>query len=168
MIDIRKNFLPVTLIDDINLYISKNIGEPKWYTNIAWPEYIVIAGNQVSILPLKVFEDRIKQTYINYRPEFKNSKIMVQYYVWQRGSHISWHYDKDPKINKMGSTIYLNKQWDKNDGGLYLYEENKKIHAEVPEFNKMILKDSTLYHGVSMLTNTAKQVRKTLQIWIWK
>ena len=59
MIYVRKNFLPLQLINDIDSYVSKNIGESKWYTNIVWPENIVRGGNQVSILSLKAFEDKI-------------------------------------------------------------------------------------------------------------
>jgi hypothetical protein len=61
----------------------------------------------------------------------------------------------------------LNKGWHRDDGGLFLWEdENQQIHAEVPEFNKMVLNDDGTSHAVSMISNQSPQLRTTLQIWI--
>ena len=59
---------------------------------------------------------------------------------------MKWHFDN----TVLGSIIYLNKEWDINDGGLFMYKlDNGQILAEVPEYNKMLLDYGNCEHAVS-------------------
>ncbi len=162
MIQVYKNFLPNDLIKDIFSYVKDNMKKNTWYTNISWQDVLVNKSNQVSMLLLSPFVEDIKRCYVQKNDIYGDYNFIAQFYVWQRGSHITWHYDND---HSFGSTIYLNSKWNRNDGGLYMYEEEGQIKAEEPEYNKMILNDNKLYHSVSMITNTAENVRTTIQVW---
>ena len=85
-----------------------------------------------------------------------------------RGSFIPFHSDKGYKL---ASTTYLNHDWELNWGGFFLYEDyDGIIHAEHPEYNKMIILAADnrkikepLNHGTTITSQGAK-VRISLQI----
>ena len=165
----EKNFLPLELIKAINAFVSHNARVAHWYSNLSWQEDTVQQGNGISTLRIPGhFEEKLKQLYTDYNPELKGKKLLAEYCVGPGGSYVPWHYDDNYGIKKIGSTIFLNKKWDRNEGGLYLYEKNNNIYGEVPEFNKMILNDHTLYHALSMVATKAVQPSTVLQVWMWE
>tara|TARA_B100000809_G_C14937047_1_gene459015 strand:+ start:112 stop:609 length:498 start_codon:yes stop_codon:yes gene_type:complete len=164
MITVKKNFLDASVIESISKYVGENMNKPMWNTNVSWQKGIVKGGGQVATTRLEQFDDIMKEQYVKSDEKFKDMSVECRFYIWNRGSHIPWHNDKKYKF---GSTIYLNKGWHRDDGGLFLWEdENQQIHAEVPEFNKMVLNDDGTSHAVSMISNQSPQLRTTLQIWI--
>ena len=119
-------------------------------------------GSQVSILSLEKFNDKIKKHFVKFNKKYKKYKINNSLYIWQRGSHITWHNDSN---NKFAGTVYLNEYWNKDDGGLFLWEDKMEncTKVEFPEFNKMILNPQKIPHAVSMIPYQAKQLRFTIQ-----
>ena len=90
-------------------------------------------------------------------------KVMYQFYVWQKNSGISIHSDGS---YKWGATIYLNEAWHLNYGGIFLWiDHNKKLHAEMPEYNQMILNDDSYDHMVTPIGIDNPIDRYTIQIW---
>ena len=156
--------MDLSVLEDISQYLGENFKRPVWSTNHAWHQGLVKGGGQVATLRLEEFDEVLKQQYIRFDSKFEDLSFQSRFYIWHRGSHITWHTDKRYSF---GSTIYLNKEWDKNDGGLYLWQDDDhQIHAEVPEFNKMVLNSQGTHHAVSMISNQAREMRTTLQIWI--
>ena len=66
-----------------------------WYTNISWQDVLVNKSNQVSMLLLSPFVEDIKRCYVQKNDIYGDYNFIAQFYVWQRGSHITWHYDND-------------------------------------------------------------------------
>ena len=165
MIIARKHFLPILLIDEVMHYVQNNVNSPKWSTNLGWRKTIVEQGAQVSVLPLDNFKAVVKKEYVKLNNDYRDFDLGVSFYVWQRGSHIPWHNDGTHSI---GSTIYLNKYWDSNNGGLFLWKDTKDncIKAEIPEFNKMVLNDDHTQHAVSVIAPSSPDLRLTLQVWL--
>lgn len=161
MIKTIDNFLKTETIDKLYSFIGQSLGKPVWRNNLAWNAEIRKGSSPVWILPIK--EDlsfEIKNTFIEHGFNINNLKITVQFYCWTPLSYIPFHND-DQKI--LSATIYLNKHWDKNFGGLFLYEEENKIQGIVPAFNKCITNDSFIEHAVT-LTTIDSPYRETLQI----
>jgi hypothetical protein len=141
------------------------------------PVFDFIAGTQifvpkksglVSILPLKLFSDRIKNQFVEYDEKFINFSFTVQYCKWHRGSYIPWHNDSDHSI---GATIYLNKDWDVEDGGLFVYSETGNVDnlkCIYPCYNTLVINESNEWHHVSLVNYHANTERTTIQIWIEK
>jgi len=93
--------------------------------------------------------------------EKNNKKIKcIMFYFYSSISHIPWH--TDSKHNG-GITIYLNKNWDKNSGGLFLYETENEIKAIVPKKNLAIEQFGGVPHSVSP-TSMYSDIRRTIQI----
>jgi len=93
-----------------------------------------------------------------------SEKIHFQYYIWQKNSAISAHTDESYKF---GATIYLNKEWDINYGGLFIWEEKrtKKLNAVVPKFNQLVLNGTGELHLVTPIGFNVPTDRYTIQIW---
>lgn len=146
---------------------SKLKKDNRWYNNSKWNERIVKNSGLVSILPLENFSERIKNCFVSYDSQFIDYSVIVQYYEWYRGSYIPWHSDI---TYCFGATIYLNKEWDSEDGGLFFYIENGKTLEELkciyPSYNKLIINNLDERHHVSLVNYHSKEIRKTLQIWM--
>jgi len=96
-------------------------------------------------------------------PKFDH--LMIQHYLWMRNGGIAWHEDSHAKF---GATIYLNKEWHVNGGGIFLYSPagkspNDEIKAVFPTYNTMVINDHQEWHAVTPVN--VKAVRTTLQIW---
>jgi hypothetical protein len=163
MITVKHNFFDQKLLADIFACVKDSVGRPKWSTNLSWDETIVKGAGQVSILPLEELDSAIKRKYLESWPHLEKAVFRGHFYIWLRGSHIPWHTDE---LYELGSTVYMNKTWDIDDGGLFLWmdEESKRIHAEVPEYNKAVVNMNKTPHAVSMLSNQAQNVRMTVQV----
>jgi hypothetical protein len=89
---------------------------------------------------------------------YKIESIMI--YLWPNLSHITWHNDG---VYTAGLTIYLNKFWDKNWGGLFLYEEIDEIKAIAPKRNLGVLQIGGVEHATTTV-NYGADFRITLQM----
>ena len=99
---------------------------------------------------LKNLTKEIKHSYSLAFPQnhwtFAPLTFKVSFYSFRPGTDMKWHFDN----TVLGSIIYLNKEWDINDGGLFMYKlDNGQILAEVPEYNKMLLDYGNCEHAVS-------------------
>lgn len=83
-------------------------------------------------------------------------------YLWTKGSYIPSH--NDGSYSK-AITIYLNRDWLFNDGGMFnWYEESQnEWKAVLPSFNMGMLNNTLQLHGTSMVTSRDK-TRVTLQV----
>jgi Rps23 Pro-64 3,4-dihydroxylase Tpa1-like proline 4-hydroxylase len=170
MIRVYKNFLDVSFLKDLTNKLKNkiNVLDPIWTTNLGWGKNIIKSSSIVLMHQIRE-QDKIDYIYSKYRKLNKNfNDISICFYVWTKGSYIPFHCDDHPNY-VAGSTIYLNEQWHPDWGGLYLWRDKKnKYHAEVPEFNKMILNDSFVNHGTTLTSQDANELRLTLQIFLLK
>lgn len=162
------SFLPQNLINEIESYVdnSKKIKNKAWYNNTMWDDVIVKNSGLVAVLPLPNFSKEIQNIFTSFDEKFIGYSITLQYYEWHRGSYIPWHNDGN---HDYGATIYLNEDWDIEDGGIFMYYENNNqedIKCIAPKYNTLVVNDNHEFHHVSLINYHAKEVRKTLQIWI--
>lgn len=66
--------------------------------------------------------------------------VDMRYYQYLPGTSVGWH---DDNHTRGAASIYLQKDWKKEYGGLFMWEETdgSGIHAVVPEQNTMIYQE---------------------------
>lgn len=75
----------------------------------------------------------LRKLYPNWEPEHPSC---VQFYVWTGGSCIEWHTDVVKSERSGAITIYLNRYWDIEWGGEFLYKDQEdKTQRVSPEYN---------------------------------
>jgi len=160
----KYNFLEVSFIDTLveNVIKESQQYKPIWKSNINWGENIVKGSSLVLAYELKKKDlEYIKFKFVELDSKFKDKEIIGHLYIWTKGSFIPIHNDSNYSY---GCTIYLNKNWEIDWGGLYLWLDNDSIHAEKPEFNKVVINKGNIRHGTTLLNYNAPEDRITLQI----
>lgn len=88
----------------------------------------------------------------------------IYYYYWGPGSYIPWHADE---IYSSAFTIYMNENWNYQDGGLFQYYINGKIETLVPHANLAVMQTGKVPHSTTILSKNAP-IRKSIQVWFEK
>ena len=155
-----KDFLPEDLILQIKKYIYRE--RPQTSNHSSWNQKIIKDSARVEIFRLSdtEFKEQIINCYSNYFNIDTYTTTYVNYYKWLPGSFIPFHNDES---SSLASTIYLNESWDKDYGGLFLYEEEQEIKGYVPQYNSAVINKNNVSHSTSIISPTAPK-RETLQI----
>jgi len=161
---IYDNFLDEEIFDEC-VYYSNIYSNPIHCTETnfnKWPNSLVKDSSIIYIKVMKKCElyDRIKETIKNKLGHETINGICFTYFT--QGSHIPWH---DDYTYNGGLTIYLNESWDKDMGGLFMFEDvkNNDIKAVIPSRNRAIEQISGIRHSVCPTSNKS-DIRKTIQI----
>ncbi len=164
------NFIHVDFIDKVLNDNKELIYENVWRSNLGWQDEIVSPNGVVLIRSLsQTQKNELLEALKNHNliPSDKKIELDAQAYMWHNLSFIPWHNDKETNDEvRYAATLYLNKEWDDNWGGLFLYKIKDQIFAEAPRFNKLIFNDNNYEHATSMLTSTAP-FRLSVQLF-WK
>ena len=174
MIKIYKDFFDPDCLKYIEDQIekSKNTASLRTsYPTNAWDFSIIHESTPVMVYDMYDADILLKRLKEIIDIE-KTAHFMI--YYWPVGSYIPWHNDTHTSFT---ATLYCNRFWDKNWGGLFLYEEEDKILAEVPEWNKLIIQTDKDWHSSTSVTkpyyrpfpatsgfNMIPDIRTTIQI----
>lgn len=166
---IYHNALSEELLQDCWNEVGKLSKESVWASScLGWEKNLMIglSGSTLHTLVPQYNRDRIIESISKYYPD-DTEYSFIQYYIWQPNSGISRHNDESYNT---GSTIYLNERWDKNMGGLFVWEEddNEIMKTIAPKRNMMIINDKSEYHFVTSISPFCKEYRVTIQIWTQK
>ena len=151
-IKIYKNVLPEDAIQELNKYLDNNVYRNIWRQSVYWQKNLK-ANNPtaltISDLPVFIAAPIIER-FQKLDKKYRKFKCHCMYYIWPPMSHIGWHNDEKWVA---GASIYLNKTWDKNDGGLFLYREKDQNKFIVPEYNMCVVNENHTDHAVSALAS---------------
>lgn len=172
MIDIYKNFLSNESIEKLDnkiedILYKSNPDVPNFTTSLtSWEDNLkkssspiiryVLNENDIELFQILKKEIESKISYyidgivIHFSPK-------LSYIPWHNDSHVT-----------AALTIYLNKIWDINWGGYFLYNKNNEIKAIIPEFNLGVLQRGGVT-GVShcvTTTNMDADLRISLQLFL--
>jgi Rps23 Pro-64 3,4-dihydroxylase Tpa1-like proline 4-hydroxylase len=87
----------------------------------------------------------------------------IMLYYWTRYSYIPWHNDN---VKYEGAiTIYLNREWEPDFGGYFLYEEGDEIKAILPKKNLGVMQYDSLMHSTTPV-NFSGDLRFTVQAFL--
>jgi hypothetical protein len=149
MVKIYKDFFD----PDCLKYIEDSIEKSKNGANLrtsyptnAWQPDIIQESTPVMIYDLHDADILLKPLKEVIDIE---GKVNFAIYYWPVGSYISWHNDGHASFT---ATVYCNRYWDRDWGGLFLYEEQDKIFAEVPEWNKLVVQTDKDWHSTTSIT----------------
>jgi hypothetical protein len=160
---ILKSVLDQETMDNVKKDIDELFSQNVWSSSqMLWPKNILkkVTGD-CSICRVKEnIAEQIKKCLLDKLPPAE--KMDLQYYIWKQNSGISLH---DDRGYKYGATIYLNNEWDINDGGIFLWKEGSELKGFCPEYNSMVINTETQPHLVTSISPLASQFRHTIQIW---
>lgn len=183
MIKVYKNFFDsdcLKLIEE-SIEKSKNTANLRTsYPSNNWGSDIIHQSAPVMVYDMQdvdILRERLtdnKSQIKHLDIDFTTAQFMI--YYWPVGSYIPWHNDAHATWT---ATLYCNKVWDMDWGGLFLYKEEDKILAEVPEWNKLIIQTDKEWHCTTSITRPyylpelingtveiVSDMRTTLQIFV--
>ena len=163
-----RNVLTQDTLDEVNVTYSKFLREEKWAISyFCWPSSLIegqLCPTLRAALPIDLSHKVRNELKHHIRlPELMDANLVYQ--LWLPGSGINSHPDSHVP---WAATIYLNKHWHQDWGGLFMYHEREspvERKCLVPEQNTMVLNDEHQYHQVTPVTINAKQPRSTIQVW---
>jgi len=147
--------------------LSTKVSKQDWLiSNISWNKDLLLScsGAVYSSNVSQSLQNNIIKDLGHHLPNC--SRCIIQHYLWDKNSGISKHEDAD---RVFGATVYLNEEWDVNNGGLFLWKHTNtpetNWQAYVPQFNSMVLNDQKEMHLVTSVSPNIKEFRFTIQIW---
>ena len=159
MIDIHTNFLDDALYND-TLNFAENVlaGNNLACQLTVWNQGVIGKSGPILIHKLDLKEPFIFLLREKINRPFSSVICYIQYFL--QYSYIPWHDDGD---HAFAGTLYLNKNWDREWGGAYMYEDqNKNIHVQYPEKNKLIIQHKNTWHSTTMV-HPGADVRMSMQ-----
>ena len=172
MIKRYSDVLDERVIGDIFNYLEFNLTKPVWTSSNFWQKELINSSSIISICSV-VDEDivyNIKKTIeniLNVSFDKLGFEFSCQLNLFSRMSYITWHDDKKYQYN---GTIYLNKNWNINDGGIFLWKDNKtkEIRGIEPLYNTMVVNsysydDPCNSHCVTSIVPDVAESRITIQ-----
>lgn len=168
MINTVKNFLPQQLLAEILAYFEERRPTASFEINYMgrWGAGLESGSyGPVYILPLEQFWTKVKDRFDQIEPIFNNYNLATCYlHVWDKGSQITWHHDAHDGLDRMSATIYINEHWNRDWGGLFLYQTDDQRTGWIqPEYNVMTWFHPPLWHSVSMIGLNAPIPRLSIQ-----
>lgn len=161
-VTIQRDFLPDDLIDEIRESCANSKLGGLNLTD--WASKVVHTSG-----PILLYEI---QSHLLYRLLLiVKSKVAlhdnahmgyVRYTLGGRFSYIPWHDDGN---HKMAVTIYLNKIWNMDWNGYFIYQDGSEYKAVVPEYNKAVIVKSPVMHCTVMPSIDAP-LRESIQIFV--
>jgi len=147
MILVYKDFFDSDCLE----YIEKSIEKSRNSANLrssffSWGPRIIQQSTPVMVYDLDdadILLERLKEIIVIER------KVNFMIYFWPIGSYIPWHNDNHASFT---ATVYCNKYWEMDWGGLFLYKEKDKILAEAPEWNKLVVQTNKDWHTTTSVT----------------
>jgi hypothetical protein len=162
---LHKNVLNSETILLFRKELSNNLNKKCWaVSSLFWHDDLLrgIQGSCIASNLPELVENKIINDIKELVPPC--NKLLIQCYVWGKNAGIAIHNDHSYKF---GATIYMNDDWNINDGGIFLWKPNRKEEYKViiPEFNNMVLNDNREFHMVTPVSPYITSPRVTIQIW---
>lgn len=111
-----------------------------------------------------IMENRVWEVLPQFKGYYPYSLFL---HIWQPGSQINWHDDvHDKSWEELTTTIYLNKNWDVNWGGLFLYKEKADSQTGqwvYPAYNQLNWFTPPVWHATTMCTPAMTEPRLSIQ-----
>ena len=149
---------------------NKLIDLPDQRTSLdTWKDYLTDSKKAPAILLNdldSVDQDKVLSVLKEQFGDFNNAYLTVQ--RWEKGCYIPWHNDQKYDFS---ATIYLNPEWEYDDGGQFVYTEGDDYygvnHSYTPQFNTAVLLEGGHYHFVAPV-NSSDKTRVTIQFFGYK
>lgn len=160
------NFLPISFIDKIHQYVTSRYEEYAWRPNShIWDPGLTIGSPSILLMDISEFKNELTDICSANLGLDATNGLTVPYPVFYdapRGSFVNWHTDTTP----LGISIYLNEEWRREWGGLFLYEDKDEIKGIVPRFNTAVVARPNISHCVTPVNLLAESHRYSVQLFM--
>lgn len=163
------NFLPKETFDLVDKIVeSRSSRDPETkrmgWTNLIWDTKLQKNSSLTFVVPTPELNDTLSKLFAKVDKKFEGVPLESQFCVWGRGSTIPFHNDQHVAF---GATIYLNKNWNIEDGGLFLWKDHNthELFVVNPVYNLCVINDLHEEHHVSVVNYAVDTPRLTLQVW---
>lgn len=127
----------------INLHSVKDIWGKELYEGIQTKPK---KTGDIQSHPFEKLKTLVKRNPFFTMPDVENLKMTSGFHYLEKDSGINWH---DDGHGKYGATYYLNKRWNKNWGGEFMFT-HQKGHGWIPPIgNSLILVKAPVLHKVN-------------------
>jgi hypothetical protein len=126
--------------------------------NVTGPSNAIFGFDLTDSLREEVVAELTAKKVFPSRPK----KLHAYIHLFSRNSFIPWHDDAKYKYT---GTVYLNKTWDVNFGGLFLYEDAQELKCLMPAHNTGAFFTPPLGHTTTVTAINAP-FRESLQIFV--
>lgn len=159
------NILSSEILVNCAKELDSLIREPVWrVSDQFWQPQIQVGvvGLCTSTLVGEELKSQIYESIKDILPE--HDGIMAQHYIWHKHGAISLH---DDGAHKFGATIYLNQNWNIDNGGIFVWKDNTtgELYAQCPSYNSLMLNSNRELHLVTPISPLTSENRITIQIW---
>jgi len=168
--EVLANVLKESTIDSLlsvaDNFLSGNSDKHKVWTNSAWdPRLVLDSGTVICVAVPDNLILEIEEALVNaelfdrslYAPLAEAKNVAIN--IWPKGSYIGPHRDSG---HAQAISVYLNKDWDLSDGGLFCYTTGEDITCVVPKYNTGARNtDGDLHFTTPVISN---KLRISLQI----
>jgi len=93
--------------------------------------------------------------------------LYVEPFVYTKDCFLSIHTDSLKQNRVVAAVVHLSKDWEKEDGGVYIYSsESDKVNQYIPKFNNVLITDirnEQLPHAVTIVKSS--KPRLTIAAW---
>lgn len=147
------------------LFLHTRDGKAPNKTNFFnWGSNVIGVSNAIFVFDLPEELKKEVETELLNKNIFEQvpKKWFCSVFLMSRHSNIPWHNDEKYKFT---CTIYLNKEWDSNHGGYFMYEDGEELKAIIPTYNNAVSFAPPLKH-TSVLTSNYAPLRESLQIFV--
>lgn len=161
---VMDDFLPITLLDKVHEYVTKNFHEFCWRPNVGvWDYGLTLGSSAIMVMGLHELKEELSETCLDILGVDKKLGLSVphpMFYDAQIGSYVNWHSEEGP----LSISIYLNQLWKREWGGLFLYEKDESIHGVIPKFNRAVISGPGVPHAVTTINPVADNHRYSIQL----
>lgn len=169
MITKYENFFSNEICSELDILISRitskeNNTTPMYSTSIySWKDELISHSTPILRYPITIEYNKLLSKIkreIFVKTNYQIDNVLIHF--WPKLSYITWHEDL---VYKGALTVYLNKIWDSNWGGYFMYQENDEIKAIKPEYNLGVLQENGVSHCVSTV-NINADIRISIQVFL--
>ena len=146
-----KEFLPPAFYKDLHNSIIQQREKLKFHSAKGlWPkallDYQLEAPDRLEIKDYKPFEEL--KILVKHNPFFQMNpeKMTTTLHSMKKGAGIDWH---DDHKWKYGATYYINRRWNENWGGEFMFTENNGHGWIPPVGNSLVIVKAPISHKVN-------------------
>jgi hypothetical protein len=159
------------LLEIANDVLAGNNSGYRAWTNLAWNQKIILDSTMILCVAIpdniidEVEDSLAEHNLIDYaRDESLKRTKTVMLYIWPAGSYIPSHRDS---THGKAITVYLNKDWQTDDGGLFCWGDGPTYSCILPSYNTAVENSMSENHFTTPV-NSKEKLRFSLQIFISK
>lgn len=163
--DIRvvDNFLPISFIEEIHEYVIGRHDDYVWRPNRIWDPGLTVGSPSILLMDVGFMSEKLLDFCSISINDFDLSELHVPYPVFYDApinSYVNWHTEDVP----LSISIYLNDEWKREWGGLFLYEHEGRVSGVIPRFNRAVISGPGIPHAVTTINPIAETNRYSLQL----